>query len=773
MDDDADDDRPRTPIITGPIIELRGREVLFAISVFFLTAIVVGLIVVLASNKVKEIGEEQVSQAEKCEEERQLEDELEHFKAEASRYCLTTDCVLETSAVLRRMDLSVNPCDDFWKYSCGGWLDVNQDKLVDRESWGIEDEAEASVRRYIRRMLDGPAECEDEVMTTDCKMRLMYARCMDTDAVDAAGARPLQDILDRFGGWSALDDWNIGVKSGRWQTQRIMQDLQYNYSVDTFFTINVIPDEHADNTSIIQIVPLDPSRLGLGGLDYYSYNETHPRVLAYKIYMATIAQLLNVTQTDTENLVQNTLALERRLAQMQEDPVEDVQSRECRFLVGDLERISGLIKWRWYLGNMSDANIIKPDTPVLVCDNKYLSDVSRLLATTDEVDINGYMVWRLISQLAAPLLSQPFSDAYQAYHQVEGTSIFSDRAAFCQSVVNEYFGKAVSASIMKEYLNNDTRAAVDEMIENIKNVVSRTLSASHWMDDDSSAAAIDKLNALQFRYVGSPPESQTDNETEEVDVIEDFYDSFHVDMNSSFFDIVLNGLRHRHRMQVEALVLPTDDYIWSVDAHDVKAFYSRTRNTIGITAGILQPPYFDVNSKAFFNYGALGSTIAREMTLAFDEKGSEYAKNGSLATWWTDDTWDKFRTETYCFVEVYSQHKVKCISVDEELTLESNIADVGGLRIAYKAYKDWTLTNSELQLPNKNMTIQQFFFIAFAQKYCTKRTTQSQKTFLRTSETSLEEIRVKGAVSVLKEFAEAFSCPFDSKMRPRKSCHIW
>lgn len=102
------------------------------------------------------------------------------------------------------MHLSVNPCDDFWMYSCGGWLDAHQDKLVDRESWGIEDEAEASIRRYIRRMLESPAECEDDVMTTECKMRLMYARCMDTNTVDAAGAQPLQLILDRFGGWSAL-----------------------------------------------------------------------------------------------------------------------------------------------------------------------------------------------------------------------------------------------------------------------------------------------------------------------------------------------------------------------------------------------------------------------------------------------------------------------------------------------------------------------------------------------------------------------------------------
>lgn len=152
----------------------------------------------------KEIDEEQVLQAEKCEEEKTLKTELDHYKKEASRYCLETDCVHTTSDILRRMDQTVHPCDDFWQYSCGGWLHAHQHEPVDRESWGVEDEAEARITQYIRRLLNRPAHCNDSYMTTDCKMRLLYQRCMDTEAIDAAGAQPLQDILDSFGGWSAL-----------------------------------------------------------------------------------------------------------------------------------------------------------------------------------------------------------------------------------------------------------------------------------------------------------------------------------------------------------------------------------------------------------------------------------------------------------------------------------------------------------------------------------------------------------------------------------------
>jgi len=150
-----------------------------------------------------------VSQAIKCEEERKLAADLEQCKAEASRYCLTADCVLRTTDILHHMDLTIDPCDDFWLYSCGGWLHAHKDELVDRESWGVEDEMKSSIRQYFRRLLESPAQCDDDYMTTDCKMRLMYARCMDTDTIDAVGAKPLQDILDDFGGWSALGQYYV------------------------------------------------------------------------------------------------------------------------------------------------------------------------------------------------------------------------------------------------------------------------------------------------------------------------------------------------------------------------------------------------------------------------------------------------------------------------------------------------------------------------------------------------------------------------------------
>jgi len=154
----------------------------------------------------KEIDQEK---ATKCEVRRALRDERDHHKTEASRYCLTTDCVLTTSDIMRRMNLSADPCNDFWQYSCGGWLRDNRPKLADHESWGVEDEVEAGIRQHIHHLLQDSraTDCADDdgsMMTTTCKMRLLYSRCMDTQTVDAAGAQPLIDILNQLGGWSAL-----------------------------------------------------------------------------------------------------------------------------------------------------------------------------------------------------------------------------------------------------------------------------------------------------------------------------------------------------------------------------------------------------------------------------------------------------------------------------------------------------------------------------------------------------------------------------------------
>jgi len=156
---------------------------------------------------VTEIDQEQVSEAMmKCDEEKTLRVDLSRYKTEASRYCLTPDCILTTSVVLRRMDFTVDPCDDFWRYSCGGWLQDRQNEPVGQQSWGVElDAVEARIRQHIRQWLDSPAQCDvgDRTTTTDCKMRQLYSRCVDTQTLDVIGAKPLQDILDDFGGWSA------------------------------------------------------------------------------------------------------------------------------------------------------------------------------------------------------------------------------------------------------------------------------------------------------------------------------------------------------------------------------------------------------------------------------------------------------------------------------------------------------------------------------------------------------------------------------------------
>jgi len=191
---------------------------------------------------VKEIDKEKVYQAEKCEKEKQLQDDVERYKAEANRYCLTADCVLATTDVLRRMNLTIEACDDFWQYSCGGWLDAHHDEQVGRETWGVEDEAQAKIRRYFHRLMGGPARCDDEHMTASCKLRLTYARCMDTETIDAVGAQPLQDVLDTFGGWSALGLYCVEhCKLQSFGIDRIcrMSNAFYFAAVRNFFLLNL------------------------------------------------------------------------------------------------------------------------------------------------------------------------------------------------------------------------------------------------------------------------------------------------------------------------------------------------------------------------------------------------------------------------------------------------------------------------------------------------------------------------------------------------------
>ncbi|KAI0240446.1 Endothelin-converting enzyme 1 [Lamellibrachia satsuma] len=358
------------------------------------------------------------------------------------------------------------------------------------------------------------------------------------------------------------------------------------------------------------------------------------------------------------------------------------------------------------------------------------------------------MLWRLVQDLVSHL-STPFREAEQKYKAAEkGTKRSVARWQYCMKAVDEWFGMTVGAMFVKEHFPRDSRADVEQMIENIRKTFLETLEAMGYQ-------------------IGYPP--FITNMTK-VDV---FYKWFSVDANDRYFDINLKCIGGALRKMANELLGRGDKNGWDMNPHEVNAYYAPVTNQMVFPAGILQKPYYTKNVPIYINYGGIGATIGHELTHGFDNYGAQYDKNGNLNNWWSKLSWANFKHRTSCMVDYYSNYTIHDIKVNGQLTLGENIADVGGVIQAYEAYKRAEKSVPQLQMPALGLTNDQVFFLSYGQNWCSKRRPENMKEYLVRNVHSPAAVRARGTLSLVKQFAEAFGCPDDSAMNPPERCEVW
>ncbi|XP_053246691.1 endothelin-converting enzyme 2 isoform X3 [Podarcis raffonei] len=683
---------------------------------------------------------------------------IQYRKDPSHTTCLTEACIIVAGKILEALDREINPCDDFYQYACGGWIKRNP--LPDgRSKWStfnsIWDQNQAIMKHLLENAtFNSSSEAER-------KTQRYYLSCLKEQKIEELGSQPLMELIEKIGGWNITGPWNQS------NFMEVLKLVSGTYRASPFFTVFVGADSKSSNSNIIQ---LDQSGLFLPSRDYYLNKTANEKVLAaYLDYMVELGMLLGGARASTEEQMQQVLDLETELANLTvpQDERRDDEKIYHKLNIAGLQVLAPAIDWLDFISYFLSPLELTEAEPVVVYGREYLQQVSQLINNTDKSVLNNYMIWNLVQKTASSL-DQRFEAAQEKLLEtLYGTKkSCTPRWQTCISNTDDTLGFALGALFVKATFDRHSKEIAEDMIAEIRTAFEESLDHLDWMDEKTKQAAKEKADSI-YDMIGFPEFILDDKE------LDDVYDGYEVS-EDSFFQNMLNFYNFSARFMADQLRKPPNRDQWSMTPQTVNAYYLPTKNGIVFPAGILQAPFYAHNHPKALNFGGIGVVMGHELTHAFDDQGREYDKEGNLRPWWQNSSLEAFKNRTACMTEQYNKYLVNGEHVNGKQTLGENIADNGGLKAAYNAYKVWLKKNGEeKRLPSMDLTSHQLFFLGFAQVWCSVRTPESSHEGLVTDPHSPDKFRVIGTLSNSRDFVEHFKCPVGSLMNPGKHCEVW
>ncbi|XP_066494010.1 endothelin-converting enzyme 1 isoform X2 [Tiliqua scincoides] len=675
-----------------------------------------------------------------------------------TRPCLTETCISVASSILSSLDRTVDPCEDFFGFACGGWIQANP--VPDGHSrWGTFNKLWEHNQAILKHLLEN--QTVGAASEAERKTQRYYQACMNESKIEELRAKPLLDRIQQLGGWNISGSWEGG------DFNQTLLALVAHQHVAPFFSVYVSADSKNSNSNVIQI---DQSGLGLPSRDYYLNKTQNEKVLTgYLDFMVQLGMLLGgPDEASTRAKMQQILDFEIALANIT-TPQEQRRDEELiyhKMTIRDLKSLASAVDWLPLISAIFAPVEINESEPVVVYARQYLEQVSSLILSTDRRLLHDYMIMTLVRKTCS-LLDRRFQDAEEKFMEIMyGTKkSCTPRWKYCISDTDVNLGFALGAMFVRATFAEDSKTVAEEMITEIKMAFEESLRGLRWMDEETRRAAWEKADAI-YDMIGYP---KFITDAKELDKIFSDYDP-----TSDFYENVMQFFNFSARVAADQLRKPPNRDQWSMTPPTVNAYYSPTKNEIVFPAGILQAPFYTHSSPRALNFGGIGVVMGHELTHAFDDQGREYDKDGNLRSWWNNVSVEAFKQQTECMVEQYSNYMVNGEAVRGRHTLGENIADNGGLKAAYRAYQNWVRKNgAEETLPALSLTNYQLFFVGFAQVWCSVRTPESSHEGLVTDPHSPSRFRVIGTVSNSREFAEHFGCRPGSPMNPLQKCEVW
>ena len=641
------------------------------------------------------------------------------------------------------LDPSANACTDFFQFACGNWVKANPIPN-DRARWGTFEELADRNRNTLKSILDATVAAGPKGNAQDQMLASFYGSCMDEPALAKADGAPLKPVLARI---AALSSKN-GLPA-------LVAEL-HSYGVSALFSFGALQD-FKDATRVLAVA--GQGGLGLPDRDYYFRDDAKSKEQRdqYVAHVTKMFGLLGDSPVAAKKNAATAMTIETALAKNALDTTSQRDPNKIYHLMktSEFAALSPAFDAHAYLRAIkappvAEINVTEPD---------FARGMNAVIAGQTLDDLKAYLRWQT-THAAAPFLSAAFvSENFDFYGKtLTGAKELLPRWKRCVDATDEAIGEALGAAYVAKTFGPEGRARMSAMVKGLEGALSSDIRSLPWMSETTKQKALEKLNAIANK-VGYPDK---------------FRDYSSVTIKAG--DLIGNLQRtsaFEVSRQLAKIGKPVDRAEWTMTPPTVNAYYNPLLNSINFPVGILQPPFFDLRMDDAVNYGGIGGVIGHEMTHGFDDEGSQFAANGNLSNWWTDQDKAEFEKRTTCVADQYGEYTaLDGTKQNGRLTLGENVADNGGLRIAYMALmeslKDKPVTSKD------GFTPEQRFFLGWGQVWCASARSEAERLQVQTNPHSLPRYRVNGTVSNMPEFAKAFSCPATSPMvRGDKACRPW
>jgi putative endopeptidase len=642
------------------------------------------------------------------------------------------------------MDRSVDPCTDFYHYTCGAWIKKNPIP-PDQARWDVYAKLTEENERFLWGILVEASKPNPGRSLVETEIGDYFAACMDEPAKDRAGLAPLKPALDAIAALHSIGDLpaylgheHLGVEG---------DGMLFGFGSN---------QDYDDSSRVI--ASLDAGGLGLPDRDYYTKTDAKSQEIRQKYleHVEHMFELLGEAPATAKAHAQTVMDIETEMAKASLTRVEkrDPYKLYHKMSPAQLQALTPSFRWAAYLktSETPDASVINVSEPA------YFKELQILLKSHKLDDWKTYLRWHLVHSKAS-FLPASFDtanfDFYAKY--LRGVEQMPPRWKRCVRRVDGDIGEALGQVFVAKTFAPSTKQSALGMTKEIEASMESEIKQLPWMGEETKKQALEKLHGI-VNKIGYPEKWRD-------------YSSIKI-ARDDYFGNVERATVFESKRELAKIGKPVDRAEWGMTPPTVNAYYNPQMNDINFPAGVLQPPLFDPKMDDAPNYGDTGATIGHELTHGFDDEGRQFDAKGDLKDWWTSNDADQFETRAGCVSEQYSQYTIiDDIKINGKLTLGEDLADLGGTWLAYLAWK--TATKDQDLRPMDGFTPDQRFFIGMAQWACGAERPESKRANAITNEHSPDEYRINGVVANIPEFGKAFACRVGQPMMREHPCRVW